>query len=522
MSLALALALGSGCGGDDANSTGTGTDPGTTAGTTGMTDTDPTTATSVSSTGVNTTGGTGSTGSGGSTGSAGTTETSETNETTDAGTDSSGTTGGDDELYEPDDGPTHEGGTIVDVCNESEILAAIAAASSGDVITVCPGTYNFNQLISVNADGADAARIFLRAEAPGTVTFNLSHIENFKISGKFWIFENITFFGDCDNANACEHAFHIVADADDVIFRNNEVVNFASHVKLNGEIVNGGPAKSFPDRTWFINNFWHNTKYVNNDAPHNILNLDGGKDHVVRGNIFADYSTPASLPKSASAVYPKASTLRMLIEQNLIVCEKARTDGETNRGIQLGDGAPASICDGDDDQDGNGDCVENGQNQEAVVRNNIVIGCNNGGSSAGIMVGSDRESRISHNTVYDAEPRNAAFYEGHPDHDTLFRFSVLENGFNTDYAKRPLNEANNLTPSHAEMNTIFTAPGGGDFSLADGASITEQNAADPAVPHDFCGYPRGDTADLGAIEYSTTYDGTPCAAIVQEMYDRIP
>ena len=229
-----------------------------------------------------------------------------------------------------------------------------------------------------------------------------------------------------------------------------------------------------------------------------------------------------SLPKSASAVYPKASTLRILIEQNLIVCEKSRPDGETNRGIQLGDGAPASICDGDDDQDGNGDCVENGQNQEALVRNNIVMGCNNGGSSGGIMVTSDRESWISHNTVYDAEPRNAVFWQGHPDHQSYFRFSVLENGFNTAFENAPLNEADNLLPSHAEMDGYFTAPMTGDFSLADGTSITEQHATDPEVPHDFCGYPRGDMADLGAIEYSTEYDGTPCAQIVQEMYDRIP
>jgi hypothetical protein len=492
----LALALASGC----TDNTGVATADNTGAATTDDTSESATTDSATSTTEPSTS----------------TTDSTEDSETTDTD-DTSG-----DELYDPDNGPSHEGGNIVDVCSEAEILAAIADASSGDVITVCPGTFDFNQLISVDADGTDADRIFLRAEARGTVTFNLSHIENFKIRGKFWIFENITFVGNCIDASGCEHAFHIVADADDVIFRNNEVVNFASHVKLNGEIVDQGPANSFPDRTWFIGNFWHNTRYVTNDAPHNILNLDGGKDHVVRGNIFADYSTPVSLPKSASAVYPKASALRILIEQNLIVCEKSRTDGETNRGIQLGDGAPASICDGDDNQDGSGDCVENGQSQEALVRNNIVMGCNNGGSSAGIMVGSDRESRVTHNTVYDAEPRNAVFYEGHPDHDTLFRFSILENGFNTSFANRPVDEANNITPSRDEMNTIFTSPMNGDFSLADGAGIVEQNAADPAVPHDFCGYPRGDTADLGAIEYSTTYDGTPCATIVQEMYDRIP
>lgn len=433
-----------------------------------------------------------------------------------------GTGGGMVDLYRPDDGPSHESGNVVDVCSEAEILTAIAEASPGDVITVCPGTFAFDELISVNQDGEDAARIFLRAEQPGTVTFNLSHIENFKISAKFWIFENITYVGACTNGNGCEHAFHIVADADDVIIRYNEIVDFASHVKLNAEVVGQGPAKAFPDRSWFIGNVWRNTKYIPNEAPHNILNLDGGQDHVVRGNVFADFNTSPTSGRSASAVYPKASARGMLIEQNLIVCEKQRTDGETARGIQLGDGAPASICDGDVDQDGNGDCVENGQSQEALVRNNIIIGCNNGGSAAGIMVGSDNGSQIFHNTVVEADPRAGAFYVGHPDHDTFFRFNVLEGGFDTNFAANTLVESDNHTPEASAVEGLFTASGAGDFSLVDGSPILGQGPGTPEVSYDFCGYPRNASPDLGAIEYSTTYEGAPCATIVQELYDAIP
>ena len=442
---------------------------------------------------------------------------------TDSDSDSDSDTEVEDDLYRPDDGPTaDEGLRVVDVCSEAEILAAIGAAEPGDVITVCPGTFAFNQRISVSRDGRRDARIFLRAAEPGTVTFELSHLENFNIRAKAWIFENITFRGACTQASSCEHAFHIVGDADDLIFRNNEVVDFASHVKLNAEVTGEGPAKSFPDRAWFIGNFWHNTRYVHNNAPHNILNLDGGQDHVVRGNLFADYNTPASLPKSASAVYPKASARGILIEQNLIVCEKARTDGETARGIQLGDGAPASICDGDDDGDGFGDCVENGQSQEALVRNNIVLNCNNGGSAAGIMVGSDRDSRILHNTVLGTGPRAAGFYIGHPDHDTFWRRNVLEDGINTAYAERAVDERENLVPSGADVAERFGDPGRGDLTLVDTTGMLDRHATDPDATHDFCGYPRGDQSDLGAIEVSTAYEGVACVDVVQEMFDRIP
>jgi len=442
--------------------------------------------------------------------------------TTASGGAGQGGAGGMDDLYRPDDGPTHEGGSVVDVCSEAEILSAIATASPGDVVTVCPGTFAFDQLISVTEDGQDEARIFLRAAQPGTVTFNLSNVENFKVSAKYWVFENITYAGACTDGSGCEHAFHIVGDADDLIFRYNEIVDFASHVKLNAEVVGAGPAKSFPDRTWFIGNVWRNTKFIPNDAPHNILNLDGGQDHVVRGNVFADFNTSPASGRSASAVYPKASAKGILIEQNLIVCEKQRSDGETTRGIQLGDGAPASICDGDTDQDGNGDCVENGQSQEAIVRNNIVIGCNNGGSAAGIMVGSDNGSKIFHNTVVEADPRASVFYIGHPDHDTFFRYNVLEGGFDTNFADHALVESNNHAPEASAVDGLFTAHESGDLSLVDGSAIVGLGPGAPEVSHDFCGYPRNTSPDLGAIEYSTTYDGPACTTLVQALYDSVP
>lgn len=448
--------------------------------------------------------------------------TDEPEQDTDTDTDTDSNSENGSQMYAPDNGPSHDLGVEILVDSEAAILAAIEDAHPGDVITLEPGTYSFDTLIRVQRDGTEEDRVFLRAAALGTVTVYLSHIENFKVHAKYWVFENIIFEGMCSTGAGCEHAFHIVGDADDLIFRNNEVVNFASHVKLNGEFVDGEPLKQFPDRTWFIGNFWHNTKYVPNNAPHNVLNLDGGKDHVVRGNIFADYSAPASLPKSASAVYPKASTLGILIEQNLIVCEKQNTEGETTRGIQLGDGAPASICDGDTDGDGLGDCEENGQNQEGLIRNNIIMNCDNGGSSTGIMASSDRESLIAHNTVYNVGARNGAFYVGHPAHETYWTANILENGFNTNYAVQELTEQDNLSPTFAEMTQTYTAPENGDFSLLDDMFFGELNLKHPQVTHDFCGYPRGEETPLGAIEYATAYDGVDCASIVQQMYARIP
>ena len=427
------------------------------------------------------------------------------------------------EIYRPYDGPELNVNSVHLVGSELQIIQAIQEAQPGDVIQIEPGEYSFSELIRVMANGSEEAPIALRAEELGTVTLQLHHVENFKIFGKYWVFENLRILGACDDTTGCEHALHLVGDADDFTFRYNEVINFASHVKLNGEGLEGSEVRSFPDRALFVENLWYNTRYINLQAPHNILNLDGGQDHVIRRNIFADFNPSETLARSASAIYPKASAIRTVIEQNLIVCELNRRSGETARGIQLGDGAPASICDGDDDQDGEGDCHERGQSQEAIVRNNLIINCDNGGSSAGIMVGSDRDSLIAHNTVLNVGQRRAAFYIGHPDFDTIWLGNILEGGFETSYAERALNEVDNLSPSAEERSSYFPSVSTGDFSfnLQEDGESTGARTTHPKVLYDFCGRARGAQADLGAIEYSAPQT-EECLAAIQTRFDRIP
>jgi hypothetical protein len=43
-----------------------------------------------------------------------------------------------------------------------------------------------------------------------------------------------------------------------------------------------------------------------------------------------------------------------------------------------------------------------------------------------------------------------------------FHHGLLENGINTNFAKRPVDEADNIMPSLAEMDTFFNAPANGD------------------------------------------------------------
>jgi len=433
-------------------------------------------------------------------------------------------------LYTPDNGPVHGSGNVIRVNSEAQIKAAIANAQPGHEITLAPGTYNFDvdytfSELHVTADGEEDARIFFRAEQPGTVTLNLRDVTNFNIKGKFWIFENLKLIcANNENVSACNHAFHIYGDADDFILRNNEVIDFSSHVKLNGSHVGDqGPERSFPDRAMFINNIFRNTMYRPQNNGQNVLNIDGGQDHIVRGNILADFA-PA-FDKASTGIYFKASAKGALIESNIVICKKSRQELHgTVQGIFLGDGMMTNeMCDGDEDQDGAGDCLENGQSQELLVRNNIMMNCSGLASSAGIFTDNDRHSKIYNNTVVNtAANKKAVFHKGHPDFDTYYRNNLLEDGFDLSYMRRPLNEVDNLLPTAQEIGTIFASPLSGDLTLVGSSSFLDQVLTPTEVQYDFCGYPRGAQSDLGAIEYSTQIPLADCASRVKAIYDMIP
>ena len=100
------------------------------------------------------------------------------------------------ERYQPDNGPSHEGGQLVPVRTAEELLRAIELARPGEVITLSAGEYQLDQLIPIRSDGTRAAPIFLRAAERGRATLRLRHIENFKLYGKFWVFEDLSFVDD--------------------------------------------------------------------------------------------------------------------------------------------------------------------------------------------------------------------------------------------------------------------------------------------------------------------------------------
>ena len=66
-------------------------------------------------------------------------------------------------------------------------------------------------------------------------------LEGILVNAPWWRFENLVIEGVGGNDNYCEHAFHVVGAATHFVARNNTIINFNAHFKINGE--NG----HFPD-----------------------------------------------------------------------------------------------------------------------------------------------------------------------------------------------------------------------------------------------------------------------------------
>lgn len=421
------------------------------------------------------------------------------------------------QAYKPTEGPLAPTTNIVNVNTAAAITTAIANAKPGQVITIAPGTYTFNSNVQVRNHGTSTSKIFLRAATEGTVTLRTNSLEGFVVRGSNWVFENLKIQGACTTATSCEHAVHIVNNADDVIFRNNEFINYSSHFKLNQETVSG--VQYMPDRLWIIRNKFYNTVANGFNGPHNPLNIDGGDNHIIRGNIIADFASSLSA-KAASAIYPKSGARYMLAEQNLIICKKLVNNSNTVRGIYMGDGTISSAWPKARPANIYGESVQN------TFRNNVILNCNGSGSSAGIFVGDDSGSKILHNSNINSKPMfiGAKMYTTTTNRQILptqIRRNVINNGLTYwgDANTRVMQIVDNFTMTNTTQTGLFVAPLSGNLTVQYlGSGLSNRVNTETAAQYDFCGNLRDATTDLGAIDYDLPGAST-CVNKIKAMYE---
>ena len=290
---------------------------------------------------------------------------------------------------------------VVRVDTTEQALSAITNAQPGQTILLAPGKYQFHQpYIAVANSGTSEHRIVIRADRPGTVMLELDTHEGFLVTAPYWTFENLFIRGVCQQHNNCEHAFHVVGGAHHFIARNNTIVDFNAHFKINGA------SGQMPDDGIIDGNTLTNTGVRNTDHSVTPIDLVAASRWQIRRNLITDFVKGGS-DKISYGAFVKGGGADNRLEQNMVVCENLLKAVPGQRvGLSLGGGGTGKkYC-----RDRR--CIT--EQDKGVIASNLIASC----SDDGIYVNRSAGSKILHNTIIDTGgivvrfPESSADVEG--------------------------------------------------------------------------------------------------------------
>lgn len=292
------------------------------------------------------------------------------------------------------------GGREVLVASIEELRMALAHAEAGDAITLLPGTYRIGTPLDANRAGSAQAPVTVRARRPGNVVLEQQSSEGFRVSAPYWHFENLTMRGTCGDDSTCEHAFHVTGQARHFVARNNTLVDFNAHFKINGT------QGSFPDHGLVESNTLTNTHARRTANPVTPIDLVAASDWTFRRNLISDFVKEGG-DRISYGGFAKGGGARNLFEQNLVWCERRLRGLPGQRvGLSLGGGATGKPYCRDRA------CVV--EQEQGTIRSNLIAAC----SDAGIYLNSAARSSVLHNSLVDTTgidvrfPTSSADVEG--------------------------------------------------------------------------------------------------------------
>lgn len=371
---------------------------------------------------------------------------------------------------------------IISVDTPESALRAIADAKPGQTIVFAPGSYRFRRSsIPVSKPGTSENRITAKAERSGTVTLELNSGEGFLVTAPYWTFENLFIQGVCKHQNNCDHAFHIVGNAHHFIARNNTIVDFNAHFKINGAL------GKMPDDGIIEHNTLTNTSIRATDHAVTPIDLVAASRWQIRRNLITDFIKGSS-DRISYGAFVKGGGADNRLEQNIVICENLLKGAPGQRvGLSLGGGGTGeSYC---RDQR----CIT--EQDRGLIASNLIASC----SDDGIYVNRSAASRISHNTIIDTGgvvvrfPESSADVEGN-----LVDGSIRSR--DEGILRRIDNVETSLTGIYVGMHPVR------DLYAADALSHFQWDDEPPrrkdatGIPLDLCGAARPRSSVYGAFE----------------------
>ncbi|MDP2809177.1 MAG: chondroitinase-B domain-containing protein [Rhodocyclaceae bacterium] len=348
------------------------------------------------------------------------------------------------------------------LASEAEIQQGIAQAHPGQVLEIAPGTYPMARSIRIHNAGQADRPIILRAKAPGSVIIESTALEGFHLHAPYWIFENLVIRGICKEHSNCEHAFHIVGKARNIVIRNNRIEDFNAQIKVNG--LSG----DWPDDGLIQFNSLTTSKKRNTARPITPIDIVGADRWQVADNVISNF-VKGDGNKVSYGVFMKGASSHGRIDRNLIICtDKDISQPGTRVGLSFGGGGtyPVSLC---RDQR----CIT--EHSHGIAVNNIIAHCND----FGIYINKSNQTLIAHNTLINTYGIEIQFQSASAtmNGNLMEGLIVQRNAGRLDVG---LNERKSLTSVFADPDKLKLEP----------VASFEKIKADPNVADDFCGRPR--------------------------------
>lgn len=282
----------------------------------------------------------------------------------------------------------------IEVDNETSLLAAVKKAQPGDVIYLLPGTYHIDARkfkLKTFAGGSELSPIVITAE-PNTVELISKVQEVLNIRHSFWQVSNLTFVGQCDLDQSCDHAIHIVGSVDNIVIQANTFKNFNAHIKANGKVKNG--QRDFPNNGLISHNVFFNEWVRETKASVTPIDVVGGGNWYIGHNFIADFAKKKKKGQAIGYTYGaflKGASANGIIENNLVICQwklPSYASIDSRIGLSLGGGGTSEgLCETET-------CEY--EHLNGVIRNNNIVNCTN---EVGIYLNKAQNTTVVDNLI---------------------------------------------------------------------------------------------------------------------------
>jgi parallel beta-helix repeat protein len=376
------------------------------------------------------------------------------------------------------------------VNNIKELELAIRNVKPGSVIVLREGTYYIKASkirLSPEIPTADSP-IYIVAEQSGKVTLELATSEGFYVNRPYWHFMGLNIKGVCKSHSSCHHAFHVVGEANHFHLSHSQLIDFNSAIKVN-EFKGVYPDYGIIRNNHIYNNTPRKTKY-----PVNMINIDQGSHWYVTHNIVRDFLKFGGNRISYGA-YIKGGSIGGELSNNLIMCESGefQVTGSTV-GLSLGGGGMAQKHRRDQSAF---------ETQGAIVRNNIVMHCND----VGLYVNRGKDSVVYNNTFYNTYGLDLRFPETSGIvFNNVLSGEIRKRDSGTGILSNNIVVKRNYWNGKNELKELYAEPKNGDFGILSQQALNKLTET-TAIPEngqssfqDFCGNSVSQSLIAGAIQ----------------------